>query len=188
MAFSWNKELLDQLDFAWDHQFLPRVEGLTDEEHLWEPVDGCLTVRPAGDGTFRLDDRTRVDPPPFTTIAWRIGHMTGVFGRRASNHFGDASFDELAVRWPGTAAGALQILTEQYRLWHAGVESLGEDGLLTPCGPHEGPFGKDPYATLVLHITREFLHHAAEVALLRDLYRDTVAKGQLTLLTPSPVS
>lgn len=185
MAFSWSHELLDQLDFAWNVQFMPRMEGLSDEEYRWEPVDGCLTVRPAADGSFRLDPRTQADPPPFTTIAWRIGHMASVFGRRASNHFGDGSYDEASVRWPGTAAGALEILTGEYGRWHAGVESLGEDRLLEPSGPHEGPFAESPKATLVLHITREFLHHAAEVALLRDLYRDTVSRGNLTLRPPS---
>ncbi len=144
MVFSWNHELLDQLDFAWNVQFLPRMQGITDEEYLWEPVDGCLSVRPVGDGTFRLDPNARTSPPPFTTIAWRIGHMTSVFGARASNHFGDASFDEGAVRWPGTAAGALEVLTGQYRLWHDGVESLGEEGLFEPSGPHEGPFAEFP--------------------------------------------
>ena len=28
-------------------------------------------------------------------------------------------------------------------------------------------------ATLILHINREVMHHGAEVALLRDLYRET---------------
>jgi len=121
MTPSWNHELLDQLDFAWNVQFMPRMEDLTDAEYLWEPVDGCLTVRPAGDGTFRLDANVRASPPPFTTIAWRIGHMASVFGRRASNHFGDASFDEASVRWPGTASGALEILIGEYGRWHAGV-------------------------------------------------------------------
>ena len=54
-----------------------------------------------------------------------------------------------------------------------GVASLGQDGLARPCGPAEGRFRSHPFATLVLHINREFLHHAAEVALLRDLYRNT---------------
>jgi hypothetical protein len=38
-------------------------------------------------------------------------------------------------------------------------------------GAAEGPFRDLPMATLVLHINREVFHHAAEVALLRDLYR-----------------
>ena len=29
-------------------------------------------------------------PPPFTTIAWRMGHISiGVLGMRAANHFGE---------------------------------------------------------------------------------------------------
>lgn len=35
----------------------------------------------------------------------------------------------------------------------------------------EGPFAKEPMAALVVHINREALHHGAEIALLRDLYR-----------------
>ena len=73
------------------------------------------------------------------------------------------------------------MVERDYRRWRGGIEALGEDGLFRPCGPAEGPFSEEPLLTLVLHINREFLHHAAEVALLRDLYRDTVAKGKLTL-------
>ena len=51
------------------------------------------------------------------------------------------------------------------------MRALGEDGLARPCGPAEGPYAREPMATLVLHIHREVIHHGAEVALLRDLYR-----------------
>ena len=44
-------------------------------------------------------------------------------------------------------------------------------GLVRPCGPAEGPYADYPLAELVLHINREALHHGAEIALLRDLYR-----------------
>jgi hypothetical protein len=43
-------------------------------------------------------------------------------------------------------------------------------GLARPCGPAE-PFPDAPMASLVLHINREVIHHGAEIALLRDLYR-----------------
>jgi hypothetical protein len=43
--------------------------------------------------------------------------------------------------------------------------------MAAPCGPAEGPFADYPMAALVLHINREVIHHGAEVALLRDLYR-----------------
>ena len=59
-------------------------------------------------GEFTIDyARPEPDPPPVTTIAWRLGHIVvGVLGMRVASHF-----------------------------------------------------------------NREMLHHGAEVALLRDLYR-----------------
>jgi hypothetical protein len=52
-----------------------------------------------------------------------------------------------------------------------GVRALGPEGLMRPIGPAGGPYAKEPMAALVLHINREALHHGAEIALLRDLYR-----------------
>jgi hypothetical protein len=52
-----------------------------------------------------------------------------------------------------------------------GVRGLGADGLARPCGSAEGPWADHSMAELVLHINREMLHHGAEIALLRDLYR-----------------
>ncbi len=182
MTFSWNSALLDQLTFAWDYQFQPRLEGLTDEEYRWEPVAGCWSVRPTSDGAWRQDlARPEPTPPPFTTIAWRLAHIATIFGQRASNHFGDGSFDPMVVSWTGSARDALRIVTAEYTRWCDGVRALGEEGLFRPCGPAEGPFANEPFLTLVLHINREFLHHAAEVAVLRDLYRDTAARDELAL-------
>ncbi len=175
MPIAWNRELLDQLDFAWNHQFLPRMAGLTDDEYLWEPVPGCWSVRRDAEGTWRMDRTSpEPDPPPFTTIAWRLMHIAiPVFGIRASNHFGDGSLSFRNAPIAGTAGEAMALVAERYQRWHDGVAALGEEGLARPCGPAEGPFAEHPLAALVLHINREFLHHAAEVMLLRDLYRDT---------------
>ncbi len=184
MTFSWNASLLEQIEFPWNHVFIPRLETLTDDAYRWEPVAGCWSVRPDADGHW-VQDGIGVDPdpvpPPFTTIAWRIAHITDVFGPRASNHFGDGSWDESLVPWTGSAADAIALMTAEYDRWREGVRSLGEDGLFRPCGPAEGPFADHPFLTLVLHISREFIHHAAEVMLLMDLYRDTVELGEMTL-------
>ncbi|MEJ7900758.1 MAG: DinB family protein [Thermomicrobiales bacterium] len=178
MTFSWNHALLDQLALAWDAQFRLRLEGLADEEYLWEPVADCWSVRPDRQGYWRQDLADREpDPPPFTTIAWRLAHIATVFGERASNHFDIGSFDPAQVAWTGTADDALDIVTVEYTRWREGVRSLGEEGLFRPCGPTEGPYADEPFLMLVLHINREFLHHAAEVMLLRDLYRDSVVEG-----------
>ena len=42
----WNRELVDQLDWHWNHHLRPRLDGLTDNEYLWEPVPGCWSLRP----------------------------------------------------------------------------------------------------------------------------------------------
>jgi len=52
----------------------------------------------------------------------------------------------------------------------SGVRGLSNERLAAPTGPPE-PFPDVPFADLVLHIHREAIHHGAEVALLRDLYR-----------------
>jgi hypothetical protein len=111
-------------------------------------------------------------PPPVTTIAWRMGHISvGVLGMRASKHFGDGSVTYENADWQLTAAGGLAMLDAAYQAWSEPLRRLTEADLARPCGPAEGAFAEYPFAALVLHITREVIHHGAEIALLRDLYR-----------------
>ena len=143
---SWNQLLLDQLEWHWQHQLRPRLDGLTDDELAWAP---------GGD---------------VTTIGWRLDHITFALADRAARHFGRAAVDEASYPFSSTAAGALALLDQEYAAWVAGVRSLGEEGLLHPCGPAEGPWHTSPKAAIVTHIHKEVIHHGAEVALLRDLY------------------
>jgi hypothetical protein len=114
------------------------------------------------------------DPPPFTTIAWRLGHVVvGVLAMRNAAHFGRAPTDYESFAYAATAAEALAQLDAEYATWLAGVESLGEAGLARPCGEAEGPYADRPLAALVLHVNRELVHHLAEVSLLRDLHLHT---------------
>jgi hypothetical protein len=46
MNIDWNTELADQLDWHWQNHFRPRLDGLSDDEYLWEPVRGCWNIRP----------------------------------------------------------------------------------------------------------------------------------------------
>jgi hypothetical protein len=179
-AIDWKSELLAQLDFHWDHHFVPRIQGMTDAEYLWEPVANCWTVHPNDDGSFSVDLQAwpEPDPVPFTTIAWRMTHLMKVFGERASRQFGDASYSPTSMYVPGSADGAIAELTRQHDLWRSGLESLSEDDLGRPTGPTEGPYYKDaPLVVLILHIHREYIHHASEVCLLRDLYRNRETLG-----------
>jgi hypothetical protein len=196
----WVRALaVDQLDFYWNVHLWPRLEGLTDEEYFWEPVDGTWSVRPNADGVLVLDGLDvpgEPDPPPVTTIAWRLVHVAvGVFHARASTFFGDGSVPDDAdmfdprhrpAELPGTAADALALLERSYRWWLDGVLSLDEAALARPLGPRAAFFADSPMAGLVLHLNRETMHHGGEIGLLRDLYRATGARSRGDRLVVSP--
>ncbi|MEO3752751.1 DinB family protein [Streptomyces sp. B6B3] len=169
----WPAEAVEQLDWHWRNLLRPRFDGLTDEEYLWEPAPGCWSVRRRADGTFGRDGaRPEPDPPPLTTIAWRIGHLVvDILGGRAARHFGGPPVTAQDWSFGGTAAAGLGQLDEAYDRWTRGVRALGPEDWARPCGPAERYHPDAPMAALVLHINREALHHSAEIALLRDLYR-----------------
>jgi hypothetical protein len=182
MSIDWNQLLPEQLDWHWRTKVRPRWDGLTDEEYLWEPVPGMWSIRPrgtstapmtGGSGDFTCDFAfPEPDPVPATTIAWRLAHLqVGVFGMRVAAHFGGPPVSYQTYDYPGDAAAALSRLDAVYEAWDAGVRGLDAEGLTRAIGPAEGPFAAEPMAALILHINREAIHHAAEISLLRDLYR-----------------
>lgn len=187
MEVDWTQQLADQLALQWDTVLRPRLDGLTDDQYLWEPVPGMWSVRPRAEATtshavgagdvvvdYALPEPT---PPPPTTIAWRLAHLAVVFGQRAADHFGAGRVWYDTVDWPLTASGMLALLDQHHAAWTAGVASLGPADLARPCGPAEGPYADQPMAALVLHLNREALHHGAEIALLLDLYAHRHALG-----------
>src|ERR1700694_656742 len=94
-----------------------RIVGLSDSEFYWEPVPGCWTVRPRSTATTALAngkgdwvcdyELPDPDPPPFTTIAWRLVHLCIVNSMYLDFMFGPASadFDDFDI--PNTAATAV---------------------------------------------------------------------------------
>jgi hypothetical protein len=181
-VMDWTGQLVRQLQLHWEGQLRPRLEGLTDEEYFWEPAAGAWSVRrrgestapvQAGGGAFTIDFAfPQPEPPPVTTIAWRLGHLiVGVFGARVAAHFAGPPAEYPTWEYAGTAAAALRQLDATYGAWTDGVRGLDAAALAAPCGPAEGPWSEHSMAELVLHINREAIHHGAEIALLRDLYR-----------------
>ena len=104
----WGALLVGQLEFYWDVHLRPRLDGLSDDEYLWEPVPGCWSVRPGPEGRLMMDpvsspavdgvnvtDSPRPEPSPITTIAWRMLHIgIGGFATRVSTFFGDGSIPD----------------------------------------------------------------------------------------------
>ncbi|GFG63259.1 hypothetical protein MKUB_07490 [Mycobacterium kubicae] len=98
-------QLADQLDWHWQNQLRPRLQGLTDDEYFWQPVPDCWTVHPDGSVDFAYPEPT---PTPFTTIAWRLAHViVGVFAMRNHHHFGGPPADYQTWNYATDAATAL---------------------------------------------------------------------------------
>ena len=171
MRIDWSTLLAEQLEWHWHGQLRPRLEGLTDDEYLWEPAPGGWNVRPRGtdggpgSGPFTIDfTYPAPDPAPVTTIAWRLAHViVGVFGMRAASHFGGAPMTYDDVPYAGTAAEALRRLDETHDAWITGVRGLDDAALARPVGPAEHGYAESPMAELVLHIHREAIRHGAEI-------------------------
>jgi len=182
---NWNHELTDQLEWHWGHHLWPRFERITDAAYLWEPSEDAWSLRPradagsamaAGAGDIVIDwEYPEPDPAPVTTIAWRMAHIAvDVFGRRAASHFGGEPMDHPTTEYTLAASDGLARLERAHAAWIEGVKGLDEDALAEPCGPAEGPFAEYPMAALVLHITRETIHHGSEICLLLELHRRTM--------------
>lgn len=179
--------LAEQIEFHYREFMRPRLEGLTDQEYFFDPTgSGAIwTVHPpvpegqappapmqGGSGEMLIDfEHPEPVPAPFTTIAWRLGHViVGVLAARSHSHFGGPAADYFSWEYATTAEEALTQLDREYERWMSGVRTWSAEDLLAPVGPAEGPWAQASRATLVAHINRELIHHLAEVALLRDLY------------------
>jgi hypothetical protein len=110
--------LLAQYDFACD-RLIARLSGpemdsgdgariavgsMSDAEYLWEPVANCWSVRRredgpgagatvlVGEGAWGRDGgRPHPWPPPITTIAWRLAHLSEMLTLRADHTIGSRS-------------------------------------------------------------------------------------------------
>jgi hypothetical protein len=170
-------ELLVLGDWAFD-RLRSRVEGLTDAEYLWEPAPGCWSLRPGPDGTHGFEwDPHHPEPQPLTTIAWRLSHVTDILAgdRNASwiglTPRGLSAEERRAAGEAATAAAAIAALERAYARFRSHMSTMDSETLLEPMGDVAGQWGKDTRLAFVLHELDELIHHGAEIATLRDLYR-----------------
>jgi hypothetical protein len=175
--------LHEQLAWYWTAMLRPRLDGLTDDEYLWEPSAGCWSVHPDGAGGWRSDWRSPPPvPAPVTTIAWRMTHMTDMFLLRANHHFGGRSLSDADMRPAGTADEGIARLEAGWASWSEGMAGIDDAFLATrsegPPGTMDGEFA---FSAVILHVNREMIHHGAEVAVLRDLFLAERMAGPLVV-------
>ena len=164
-----------------------RVDPMTDEEYLWEPVPGCWSVRRrtdgpgpratllAGAGDWGRDAASYPHPwpPPVTTIAWRLNHLGEMLTLRADHTAGCHVLTRDDHPVSGDAAGAVAAFDAGAAAWRKALLSV-DDAALDTVGYCTYPHGSDPeepFLDIVWWVNQELLHHGAEIALLRDLYR-----------------
>jgi hypothetical protein len=165
------------------------VGPMTDEEYLWEPVPDCWSVRRRADGPGRratllagtADGDWGRDaapyphpwPPPFTTIAWRLSHLSEMLFLRADHTAGGHSLTRDDYPVSGDSAVAVTAYDAGVTAWRKALLSI-DDAALDTVGHCTYPHGSDPeepFVDIVWWVNQEVLHHGAEIALLRDLYR-----------------
>jgi DinB superfamily len=149
-----------------------RLGGVADAEFFWEPAGSCWTVRPdpSRAGRYVIDyEEPEPEPPPLTTIAWRLVHLANgnwIYWEYAFGP-GERMFPDLVIPHTGNAA---------LRYWHdsrepitAWLEEATDDDLAQSRPSHLG----EPRTAgdVMMILVDEQVHHGAEIALLRDLYR-----------------
>ncbi|MGH9272294.1 MAG: DinB family protein [Ilumatobacteraceae bacterium] len=162
------------------------VPVLTDDEYRWEPAPGAWSVRRRSDGPGagatllvgagdwgRDGGRPHPYPPPITAIAWRMHHLSEMLLGRADWTVGEHSFVEDEMVVSGDAVSALATLATAVAAWRVALV-VADDVALDTVGLSTYPDGGDPdepFIEVVWWVNQEVLHHGAEIALLRDLYR-----------------
>lgn len=154
----------------------PNLEGLTDDEYLWEPAAGCWSIRRRstvegdhwGKGEWIVE--TSFDgsiEPTTTTIAWRLLHAYDCFSDYSSKAFGRGARDWNEIEVPSSASVAVQMMTDAVESLRHELANHTDEVLL---GESDDPWGR-PRWILLDKALLEWIAHCTEVGLLRTLYR-----------------
>jgi len=129
-------------------RLVDRMAGLTDDEWRWQPIS----------------DDERV------TVRWRLDHIAGAVGGQRNWEWLGADVSDAPRLSPSDSATAAVTTAESAVDAFVGLIRRSDIDLDLPIGPVAGPYGDVPRRGLVLHTADELIHHAAETALIRDLY------------------
>jgi hypothetical protein len=134
-----------------------------------------MSPKPFGPGEWQIDDAPGdPDPTPVTTIAWRLGHLHLDFAGTWEWTFGGRRQPPAElVDFSPSAAVALERFWATMDRWRDSVAAVTPEQLDT-VGYSQYPYSDAaelPFITVIWAGNLEFIHHMAEIALLRDLYR-----------------
>ena len=115
----------------------------------------CRTRQRTADGRWSSRDGKRARPVVFLDLDGPLIPFGGV-----PELYPDGYPTYLGVRY----------LEDSFATWRGLITSVQEGRWLDPLGPGAGPFAESALLGIGLHAADEFIHHGAEIALLRDLY------------------
>lgn len=138
-------DVIEWLDEA-GSRLLDRMDGLSEDEWRWLPTDN-----------------------PEIGIRWRLDHIVSTLTEDRNAEWlrlTPPPLDPPAVRDAASAVAATRLAIG----WWRALLVLAGDTLSGELGSVAGPYATSTRLAFVLHVLDELAHHAAEVALLRDLY------------------
>ena len=153
------------------------LDGITEDEYLWEPVSPCWSVRRRGSsvrgwgsGEFVCEDAW--PPPatlPVTTIAWRVIHLAAWTDIYRQFAFCGTRPDLNDVDIPGDLSAGLAWLYRAQDEFIDAVDGLNAVAVFESRPAHWGE--SVPLVRLITTMLTEHVHHIAEIGVLRDLRR-----------------
>lgn len=154
--------------------FEHHAAGLGDGEALWEPAQPAWTVRRGDDGRWAADWQVpEPDPVPATTIAWTLWHIDYWWTTVLEHCFGDGAPDRAEIRWPGSAADAIDRVRALHERWDRALREAGEGALDSGERTAELPLFAGMGLTLgqvAAWVPVEFTKNTAEIGAVRHLY------------------
>ena len=148
-----------------------------------QAADGMTVAKIAEDWSVSVERVEQVlahtgtpepDTTPVTTIAWRLGHLHFCFAGGWEWAFGERRHEpKLLVDFTPSAALALERFWALTDRWRDSVAAVTDEQLDT-VGFSQYPYGSDPddpFIAVLSGANLEFIHHMAEIALLRDLWQ-----------------
>jgi hypothetical protein len=149
-----------------------RLAGLTEDEYYWEPVPEVWTLRRLTVGRLEADYADPdPDPPPFTTLGWRVNHIASCKVMYHEYAYGPQrlTFPDLPV--PATPAEGVAMLDEGHDLLVQDLQQLEDHDLQAEVLTNWGE--RWPAWRIFWTMIHHDLWHGGEIGALRDLYRES---------------
>lgn len=165
--------VIDSLDYVWQ-QLIGRLEGITAEELAWEPVANTWTVQAGPDGVVVPHPHdAEVERGPVPTINWRLWHIAiECIDDYSERLFGRTFASVRGRQWHLEPEPVRADLVRAYQGFRESCLARTAEQWWDQLGDAFGPWHAHHLYDLVEHCQHEVAHHGAEVALLRDLYRE----------------